>query len=69
MRSLYNKLDNEMDRARRYKRSLCVLMMDMDHFKRVNDQNDHLFGSFVLFAGRSDYSREYTKKILPLATG
>lgn len=48
MRSLYNKLDNEMDRARRYKRSLCVLMMDMDHFKRVNDQNDHLFGSFVL---------------------
>lgn len=22
--------------------------MDMDHFKKVNDQNDHLFGSFVL---------------------
>ena len=23
-------------------------MMDMDHFKRVNDSHDHLFGSFVL---------------------
>lgn len=23
-------------------------MMDMDHFKNVNDQNDHLFGSWVL---------------------
>jgi two-component system cell cycle response regulator len=23
-------------------------MMDMDHFKSVNDTNDHLFGSFVL---------------------
>lgn len=48
MRSLYKKLDYELDRARRYDRSVCVLMMDMDHFKRVNDDHDHLFGSFVL---------------------
>lgn len=48
MRSLYKKLDFELDRARRYGRSICVLMMDMDHFKKVNDNNDHLFGSFVL---------------------
>ncbi|MEO0337104.1 MAG: diguanylate cyclase, partial [Pseudomonadota bacterium] len=48
MRSLYKKLDFELDRARRYDRSVCVLMMDMDHFKRVNDNHDHLFGSFVL---------------------
>ena len=48
MRSLYKKLDFEIDRARRYKRSVCVMMMDMDHFKKVNDSNDHLFGSFVL---------------------
>lgn len=25
-----------------------MLMMDMDDFKSVNDQNDHLFGSYVL---------------------
>jgi two-component system, cell cycle response regulator len=48
MRSLYKRLDFELDRARRYHRSVCVVMMDMDFFKRVNDQHDHLFGSFVL---------------------
>lgn len=48
MRSLYKRLDFELDRARRYRRSVCVMMMDMDHFKRVNDEHDHLFGSFVL---------------------
>jgi two-component system, cell cycle response regulator len=48
MRSLYQKLDYELDRAGRYGRSVSVVMMDMDHFKSVNDDNDHLFGSFVL---------------------
>lgn len=48
MRSLYRRLDFELDRARRYGRSVAVIMMDLDHFKRVNDQHDHLFGSFVL---------------------
>jgi diguanylate cyclase (GGDEF)-like protein len=48
MRSLYKKLDFEIERARRYERSLSVVMMDLDHFKNVNDSNDHLFGSYVL---------------------
>jgi two-component system, cell cycle response regulator len=48
MRSLYKKLDFELERARRYERSVAVIMMDLDHFKKVNDTNDHLFGSFVL---------------------
>lgn len=48
MRSLYQKLDFELERAARYQRSIAVIMMDMDHFKTVNDENDHLFGSFVL---------------------
>jgi diguanylate cyclase (GGDEF)-like protein len=48
MRSLYKRLDFELDRARRYNRSVAVLMMDLDDFKRVNDQHDHLFGSFVI---------------------
>ncbi len=48
MRSLYKRLDFEIDRAQRYKRSVCVIMMDMDRFKSVNDGHDHLFGSFVL---------------------
>lgn len=48
MRSLYKRLDFEIERALRYKRSVSVVMMDMDHFKSVNDEHDHLFGSFVL---------------------
>jgi len=41
-------LEFEMDRARRFNRQVCVVMMDMDFFKSVNDGHDHLFGSFVL---------------------
>lgn len=48
MRSFYKKLDFEIERASRYGRALSVVMMDMDDFKLVNDENDHLFGSFVL---------------------
>jgi two-component system cell cycle response regulator len=48
MRSLYKRLDYELDRARRYNRQVSVLMMDLDFFKQVNDQHDHLFGSHVI---------------------
>ena len=48
MRSIYDRLENEIERARRYDRSVCVIMLDLDFFKKVNDYNDHLFGSFVL---------------------
>jgi diguanylate cyclase (GGDEF)-like protein len=48
MRTIYDRINHEIERARRYKHGLAVIMMDMDHFKRVNDNHDHLFGSFVL---------------------
>lgn len=48
MRTIYDRINHEMERARRYKHGIAVIMMDMDHFKRVNDNHDHLFGSFVL---------------------
>lgn len=48
MRSLYQRLEFELERSRRFGRDLCVVMMDMDHFKTVNDGHDHLFGSYVL---------------------
>ena len=47
-RSLYSKLEFEIERAARFKRPVTVVMMDMDKFKNVNDGHDHLFGSFVL---------------------
>lgn len=48
MRSLYQKLEFEIERGRRFGRDVCVVMMDMDYFKTVNDGHDHLFGSYVL---------------------
>ena len=48
MRSVYQKLDSEIGRAKRHSRAVAVVMMDMDNFKQVNDLHDHLFGSYVL---------------------
>ncbi len=48
MRSMYDRIDGELKRAQRFNRQLACVMLDMDHFKRVNDGHDHLFGSFVL---------------------
>lgn len=48
MRSIYSKIEHELKRAQRFRRSMAVVMLDMDHFKSVNDDHDHLFGSFVL---------------------
>jgi two-component system, cell cycle response regulator len=48
MRSLYQKLDFEIERAKRFSRTVTAIMIDMDKFKSVNDSHDHLFGSYVL---------------------
>src|SRR5699024_6820877 len=41
-------VDTEWDRARRYGRPLSLVMMDLDHFKRLNDEHGHLLGDQVL---------------------
>ena len=48
MRTMYNRIDFELRRAKRYDRHVSCIMMDIDHFKEVNDASDHLFGSFVI---------------------
>jgi two-component system cell cycle response regulator len=48
MRSIYERIESELVRVRRYSRTMAVVMMDLDNFKMVNDSCDHVFGSFVL---------------------
>lgn len=50
MRSVYQRIDQELERCRRFNRHACIVMLDMDKFKSVNDGHDHLFGSYVLSA-------------------
>jgi diguanylate cyclase (GGDEF)-like protein len=47
-RYLFEALDKELIRARRYERQLSLLIFDIDYFKNINDQYGHLAGDYVL---------------------
>lgn len=47
-RSFFSELRREAARSKAEDRSFCVLMMDIDHFKSVNDSYGHLTGSKTL---------------------
>jgi diguanylate cyclase (GGDEF)-like protein len=45
---LFNAVDREIHRGRRYRRGFCLLMMDLDGLKAINDRFGHFQGDTVL---------------------
>src|SRR5690606_33963091 len=47
-RQLDMSLEKEFGRAARYQRPISIMMVDIDHFKAVNDTHGHPVGDEVL---------------------
>jgi diguanylate cyclase (GGDEF)-like protein len=60
-RYFHERLEEELDRARRHGTTVALLMIDIDNFKGINDRYGHLAGDLVI-RGVSDILKRSVRK-------
>jgi len=68
-RFLKEALDNEMERTRRTGLPTGLIMVDLDHFKRVNDTHGHENGNRALQAAARTWRNQIRKIDIPCRYG